>query len=68
MLIVEESGGELEEEDDEEEEGPGEARDRHTDERVLEVGSGVHVFDRAWREATDWPPTVETHPYIPDKE
>ena len=71
VLIVEESTSELEgeEEEEEEEEGePGEAGDSHTDGRVLEVGSGVHVFDRAWREDTDWPPKILTHPYMPDKE
>lgn len=71
VLIVEESTSELEGEEDEEEEEEeeaGEAGDSHTDGRVLEVGSGVHVFDRAWREDTDWPPKVLAHPYMPDKE
>ena len=69
MLIVEESVSELEgEEKGVEEEESVEAGDSHAEERVLEVGSGVHVFDRAWREDTDWPPMVETHPYMSDKE
>ncbi|PWW74175.1 Glycoside Hydrolase Family 78 protein [Tuber magnatum] len=67
VLIVEENArSELEEE--EVGEDAGEAGDRDTCEKVLEVGSGVHVFDRAWKEDTDWPPTVLSHPYMPDKE
>ncbi|CUS12370.1 unnamed protein product [Tuber aestivum] len=66
VLIVEENAGsELEEEEGEDVE---EAGDRDAGEKVLEVGSGIHVFDRPWKEDTDWPPALLSHPYMPDKE
>ncbi|KAG0642456.1 bacterial alpha-L-rhamnosidase-domain-containing protein [Tuber brumale] len=65
VLIVEESAGSGLEEEAEE---TGNSEDGHTGAQILEVGSGVHVFDRVWKKDTDWPPTVPAHPYIPDKE
>ncbi|CAZ83276.1 unnamed protein product [Tuber melanosporum] len=64
VLVEESAGGGSEEEEEE----AGKAGDKDTGAQVLEVGSGVHVFDRVWKEDTDWPPAVSSHPYMPEKE